>query len=139
MDFSSVNSNMMNQAVFALNHRDPVTAGVDWAAMSEDDAAIMRAAKDFEGYFLQMMFRAMRDTVNTEDGILPQSETQRIFQDMLDEQTAIAAANGGGLGLAQQIFNQMTSSRNVVQEALVVDGSYSQYGGEYGKAAEVTE
>ena len=140
MDFSSVNNNLMHQATFAANHRNPVAGGVDWAALSKDDAALMHAAQEFEGYFLQMMFRAMRDTVHSEDGILPQSQTQRIFQDMLDEQTAIAAANGGGMGLAQQIFNQMTSHRNVMQNALMSeDAYYGNHGGVYGKVEEMTE
>jgi flagellar protein FlgJ len=136
MDISSANNNLINQAVFAMNHRNPVAGGVDWAALSEDDAALMHAAQEFEGYFLQMMFRAMRDTVHSDDGILPRSETQRIFQDMLDEQTAIAAARGGGMGLAQQIFNQMTAGRNVMQDALMSDDAYY---GEYGRATEMPE
>ena len=140
MDFSSVNNNLMHQATFAINHRSPVAGGTNWAALSADDAALMHAAQEFEGYFLQMMFRAMRATVHSDDGILPQSETQRIFQDMLDEQFAIAAAQGGGMGLAQQIFNQMTANGNVVQSALLSDlGYYGNYGGEYGRAAEMPE
>jgi len=134
MDFSSVNSNMMNQAAFAVSHRDPVTVGVDWNALSNDDVALMKAAQEFEGYFLQMMFRAMRDTVDTDNGLLPQSEATRIWQDMLDEHTAIAAAQGGGIGLAQQIFDQMTAGRNVMQAALVGEAGY--YGG---AAAEMLE
>ena len=136
MELSSVSGNLINQATFALNHRDPVVSGMNLAALSEDDAALMYAAQKFEGYFLQMMFRAMRDTVNTDNGILPQSEAQRIFQDMLDEQTAISAAQGGGMGLAQQIFNQMTAGRNVIQSALVSDAAYY---GNYGRTAEMPE
>jgi len=140
MDISSVNSNLINQAVFAMNQRNPIANGMDLSALSQDDAALMHAAQEFEGYFLQMMFRAMRDTVHSDDGILPQSETQRIFQDMLDEQFAISASRGGGMGLAQQIFNQMTSGRNVMQDALQSDaGYYGNYGGEYGGAAEMPE
>jgi len=140
MDFSSVNSNLMNQATFAVNHRGPITRGVDWSALSEDDVALMHAAQEFEAYFLQMMFRAMRDTVDTDNGLLPQSEATRIWQDMLDEQTAISAAQGGGVGLAQQIFNQMTAGRNVMQSALVSEAAYyGNYGGEYGRAAESLE
>jgi len=140
MDFSNVNNNLMNQAVFNMNQRNHVSGGPDWQALSHDDAALMHAAQEFEGYFLQMMFRAMRDTVHSEDGILPQSETQRIFQDMVDEQTAIAASRGGGVGLAQQIFNQMTSGRNTMQDALMSeDAYYGNYGGEYGGATEISE
>ena len=124
MDISSVgSSNMLNQAIFNMNNRNPV-ANINLAELSDDDAALLMAAKEFEAYFLQMMFRAMRDTIDSDRGILPQSETQRIFQDMLDEHTTRAAAMGGGVGLAQQIFRQMTAGRNHIQEALVYEGAY---------------
>ena len=124
MNISSIGSaNMLDHAVFSMNNRNPVTA-IDLNTLSDDDAALLMASKEFEAYFLQMMFRAMRDTVDSDGGILPQSETQRIFQDMLDEHTARNAAMSGGMGLAQQIFRQMTAGRNDIQHALMYDGVY---------------
>lgn len=124
MDISAINSaNAMSQAIFHMNNRRPAP-GIDWENISEDDAAILHAAKEFEAYFLHMMFRAMRATVDTSRGILPQSQSEEIFRDMLDEQVARTAAEGGGIGLAQQIFRQMTAGRNVVQEALIYNGVY---------------
>jgi len=124
MDISSIGSgNILAQASLHMNSRSNIT-NFDINALSGDDAALMEAAKKFEGYFIQMMFRAMRDTVNSDNGILPISESQKIFRDMLDEQMSISAAQNGGLGLARQIFNQMTSGRNQIQEALIYNGIY---------------
>lgn len=98
---------------------------MDWERIRGDDAALMAAAKEFEVYFIQTMFRAMRETVNTENSLFPRSQTEEIFQDMLDEQTARAAVTGGnGVGLAQQIFNQMSAGSAVIQQDLIGNGYY---------------
>jgi len=124
MDISGIGSaNMMSQASFHINNRNPVER-IDWNNLSGDDAALLAAAEEFEAFFIQMMFRAMRSTVDTTRGILPQSQTEEIFRDMLDEQTARSAAQNGGIGLAQQMFRQMTASRNHMQEALTNNGYY---------------
>ena len=124
MDITGIGSaNMMSQAAFHVNNRS-TPQYVDWNSLRGDDAALLAAAKEFEAYFIHMMFRAMRTTVDSSQGILPRSQTEEIFRDMLDEQTARAAVEGGGVGLAQQIFRQMTAGRNLVQEALTTAGYY---------------
>jgi len=122
MEISS-SANLMSQAIFNMNNRSNVT-NININNLSEDDAALMEAAKEFEAYFLNMMLKAMRDTIDTDNGFLPQSESQRIFQDMLDEHTTRAASQSGGMGLAQQIFRQMTASRSNIQESLIYNGAY---------------
>ena len=123
MEISSVNSNLLNQAIFSMNSQR-IPQGIDITQLSKDDAALLEAAQEFEAYFLFMMMRAMRDTVNSENGILPQSNSEQIFQEMMDEETTRIAAQGGGVGFAQQIFKQLTAHRNPIQQALVYDGSY---------------
>ena len=123
MDFASVNNNIMDQARFMAGNR-PVDR-IDLSLLSSDDAALLNAAKEFETYFIQMMFRSMRNTVDTERGVLPPNNMENIFRDMLDEQFARNAVESGvGLGLAQQIFRQMTSQRNPIQDSLVYEGTY---------------
>ena len=136
MQIPSSNNNFMSQAALNLSNHNSLSS--DLLRLSNDDAALMNAAKEFEGFFIQMMFRAMRDTVDSSGGLLPITESQRIFRDMLDEHISINAAQGGGFGLAQQIFDQVTSQRNVIQDALVQNGYYGAYGannanGAYGK------
>jgi len=88
------------------------------------------------------MFRAMRDTAKIENTLLPRSQTEEIFQDMLDEQTARAAVQAGrGVGLAQQIFKQMSFENNLIREAINAQESLDdmQYDGSYGIAMDELE
>jgi len=138
MDFSAIGASnpFMQQAVMHTQNRSNII-DFNWSALEGDDAELMAAARDFEAYFIQMMFRAMRDTVDTSNSLIPRSQTEEIFQDMLDEKTAHAAANGNGMGLAQQIFRQLSSQRTHVQELLVYQGKESYhpyYDGKYGVA-----
>jgi len=139
MDFSAINANnpFLQQAAMQTQNRSNIV-DFNWNALEGDDAALMAAAKEFETYFVQMMFRAMRDTVDSSNSLIPRSHTEEIFQDMLDEKSARAAVEGGaGVGLAQQIFRQMTAGRNPVQEALLDENKASYhpyYDGSYGNA-----
>ncbi|MCL2216556.1 MAG: rod-binding protein [Defluviitaleaceae bacterium] len=73
-----------------------------------DRAQIRQAAEMFEAYFLQMMFREMRRTNFNENGIIPRSNAEQIFTDMMDETISDQAAAQGGFGLADMIYKQMT-------------------------------
>ncbi|MDR2167494.1 MAG: rod-binding protein [Clostridiales bacterium] len=125
MDFSAISANnqFLQTAAMHAHNRNNIT-DFNWGALEGDDAALMAAAKEFEVYFIQMMFRAMRDTVDDQNSLIPRSQTEEIFRDMVDEQTARAAVEGGqGIGLAQQIFRQMTAGHNPVQAALMPYGA----------------
>jgi len=73
-----------------------------------DRAQIRQAAEMFEAYFLQMMFREMRRTNFNENGIIPRSNAENIFTEMMDEAVADQAAATGGFGLADMLYAQMT-------------------------------
>jgi flagellar protein FlgJ len=79
------------------------------SGMSETEKIALREATEaFESYFLQMMMREMRRTLNDEQRIIPKSNAERIFTDMLDQENAIQMARAGGVGLADAMFQQMT-------------------------------
>ena len=71
-------------------------------------ASIMKGAREFEAYFIHLMFREMRRTTFNEQGILPKSNAEKMFTDMLDEEVSKSVANGRGIGLADMIYRQMT-------------------------------
>jgi len=81
---------------------------LDKAAASGDNEKIMEAAKTFESYFINMLFKQMRSTINYSDGLFERSNAEVLFQEMLDEQYAEIATESGGIGLADAIFEQMT-------------------------------
>jgi flagellar protein FlgJ len=66
---------------------------------------IKAAAKQFEGLFLQMVLKSMRDTV-PKDGMLD-SESTRFYEGLGDQQLAAVLAQRGGLGLAASLERQM--------------------------------
>ena len=69
----------------------------------------MDACKTFEGYFLQMMYKSMRNTVDTSGSFMKQSNAEKIFQDMLDEENSKkAAGSGNGIGLAEMLYKQLS-------------------------------
>lgn len=72
---------------------------------SDDPAALKAAAKQFEGMFLQMVLKSMRDTV-PQDGMFD-SEQTRMYQSMLDQQLALDMSNKGTIGLAAMIERQL--------------------------------
>ena len=88
---------IFESAVDARNNPDGVDRG-----------QIRRAAEMFESYFIQMMFREMRRTNFNENGIIPRSNAETIFTEMLDETMADVAAERGGFGLADMLYRQMT-------------------------------
>ena len=66
-----------------------------------DDEAITKTAKQFEAMFLQMMLKSMREAV-PKGGLFDSGETET-FEQMLDQQFALAMAERGSTGLSQMV------------------------------------
>jgi flagellar protein FlgJ len=79
-------------------------------------AQIKEACEAFESYFLQILFREMRKTSFDENGFIPKSNAERIFTDMMDEETAKQSAKSGGIGLAKMMYEQMTRQYRAAME-----------------------
>jgi flagellar protein FlgJ len=75
----------------------------------DDDARLRKTASQMEGLFIQKMFAAMRQTVDSEDGVLPQSSAEDNFTQLLDEKFAeqAPAQFAGPHSLAQALYNQL--------------------------------
>lgn len=74
--------------------------------MKQDpQAGLKEAAKQFEGMFLQMMLKAMRDAT-PQDGLF-HSDATRFYTSVLDQQMATQLGSSGQLGFARQIENQL--------------------------------
>jgi len=94
--------------VEAMRRRLDATEGLHTEMCPEEKAAIREAAETFESYFIQIMLREMRKTIPDEGGLIPRSQAERIFTEMLDEQKSIEMARAGGIGLADVIVKQLT-------------------------------
>jgi len=83
-------------------------AELESALSSDDSSRLKEAARSFEAHFINMMFKQMRATINhSEGGLFERSSTEKLFQELLDEQFSEIAADAGSFGLARQIYEQI--------------------------------
>ncbi len=82
------------------------------ASTKGDDKEIKKACQDFESYFLQMMYKAMRKTVDTSNSFVPKSQAEDMFQDMLDEESCKSASKTNAFGLSNSLYKQMMKERD---------------------------
>jgi len=112
MDISSLNNLSYDRAEFQRqeNIAEAMRTGLNSA---DSDAEIMEACKSFEAYFIQTLYRQMRQTTDNflgsshNNSLFKKSSAEKLFTDMFDEQAAIIAANNGGMGLAAFMYRQM--------------------------------
>lgn len=79
------------------------------AAVSGDENALEEAAKQFEGIFVRMMLKSMRDAQDVladEDNPF-NSEQVKFYRDMHDQQLATDISASGTMGLADLIVKQL--------------------------------
>ena len=76
------------------------------AVTSHDASANQKVAKQFEGMFLSMMLKGMRDTL-PQDGPMS-SDATRMATSMSDDQMAQNLSKGKGIGLADALVKQLS-------------------------------
>lgn len=94
----------------------PPTSAVDLAdlralrgqAAADAPEALEAVARQFEALFINMMLDSMRSATVTSD--LSDSGEMELYQQMFDRQVASGLAQGGGLGLARMIVEQLSRS-----------------------------
>ena len=77
-----------------------------------DDDAIKKTADQFEAMFLQMMMKSMRSTIQ-KGGLLDSAGTET-FEQMLDQQFAMAMAGRRSTGLSQMVEEFIRRSQGAV-------------------------
>ena len=86
-----------------------LSALTDLKTQSREDptAALKEVSKQFESLFVNMMMKAMRDTL-PKDGLMGGPDVQT-YQEMFDQQLALDLSNKGALGLASVIERQLSN------------------------------
>jgi flagellar protein FlgJ len=83
-------------------------------AANNPNAALEEVAAQFESIFLQQMLKSMRDATFKSE--LFDSSQMDTYQGMADQQLALKLAEGGGIGLARMMVEQMQSKGYVADE-----------------------
>jgi len=103
--------NILAQQTASLHKTEGQTADFESALLraveNNDNSALREAAVDMEAMFINQMFQAMRRTVPEAEGIFQRNQAEKIFQEMLDQETSISLAQAGGIGIADAIYEQI--------------------------------
>lgn len=120
MDISALSNAGITQTKMELQRQESMAESfqdtLNKAAAGEDDAKLREACREFESYFINVMFREMRKTVDTSSSFIPVGYAENVFQEMLDEETSKNAAKSGGIGLADMMYRQMNRATAVKAE-----------------------
>lgn len=65
-----------------------------------------KVSQDFEGLFIGMMMKSMRETVG-KDKLTGGGHGEEVYRSMLDQEYVAASAKRGGFGLAKQIEKEI--------------------------------
>ena len=87
---------------------------LDTAIENGKDEDLKEACVEFESYFLNMMFKSMRNTTVFDDGVLGKSNAEKIFQEMLDTELTKKMASQGGIGLADMMYKQLNRQNSAL-------------------------
>ena len=93
-------------------------------AQQDEQGALRKTAEHFEGLFIQMMMKSMRDANSEMKSDLVQSDAGDQFESMFDKELSVQMAKRNSMGFADMLVNQL--SKNGPQKdasALTLDGS----------------
>lgn len=108
IDASSYYSDYYTQASNAS--ADALESALGKVGEQTSEAELMEACKEFETYFIEQMYKGMEKTIMKaeDDENSTASQYLEYFSDMQTQEYAKATAEqGNGIGLAQQLFEQM--------------------------------
>ncbi|MFK5913939.1 MAG: flagellar assembly peptidoglycan hydrolase FlgJ [Woeseiaceae bacterium] len=78
-------------------------------ARTDPDASLEQVAKQFEGIFIQMMLKSMRDASMGDE--IFDSDQSDLYRDMYDKQIALNMAEGKGIGIADSLIRQLRQGK----------------------------
>jgi len=78
-------------------------------ARVDPDASLQQVAKQFEGIFVQMMLKSMRDASMGDPNF--DSDQSKLYRDMFDKQIALDMSNSKGIGIAESLVRQLSRNK----------------------------
>lgn len=81
-------------------------------AQRKDDQALRETAQQFEGLFIQMMLKSMRDANNVMKSDLVQSDAMETFEGMYDKEMSVQMSKRNTLGLADSLVRQVSQMQS---------------------------
>ena len=107
MRTSRVLDKIKEQRNFTEILREKIKTGKEPDSEAKNDKKLLDVCYEMESLFIGNMLKSMRKTV-MESGFFGKSIAKDIFRDMLYDEYAKSMARTGQLGLAKQIYNQLS-------------------------------
>ena len=85
---------------------------LEQAQKNQDEKKMMDACRQFESVFVNMLLKNMRSSI-PEGGFIERSYPREMFEGMFDEKMAEEIAKGQGMGLAKQMYGQLSRSMKI--------------------------
>ncbi|AOT70057.1 rod-binding protein [Geosporobacter ferrireducens] len=85
---------------------------LEQAQKNQDEKKLMDACRQFESVFVNMLLKNMRNAI-PEGGFIERSYPREIFEGMFDEKIADEIAKGQGIGLAKQMYGQLSKTMKI--------------------------
>ncbi len=82
------------------------------ARESKDEKKLLDSCRQFEALFLQTIMKTSRPNISN-DTFIQKSHGREIFEGMYDEKLSEEMTKGQGIGLAQQLYKQLSKQINV--------------------------
>lgn len=79
------------------------------SAKEGSDRQLQKACKEFEAFFVQAIFKSMRQTI-PEGGMIERSNGQKWFEEFMDAEVSQSLARKSDLGIAQALYKEMAGT-----------------------------
>ncbi len=91
--------------------------------LTEDQKKLRKAAADLEGLFVSQLFRAMRETVPKNEGVVSGGSGEEIFTGLMDEHIAAETPRQWGGGISEALYRQLSRGLPAASETGVPTSS----------------
>jgi flagellar protein FlgJ len=93
-------------------------------AQQDEQGALRKTAEHFEGLFIQMMMKSMRDANKEMKSDLVQSDAADQFESMFDKELSVQMAKRNSMGFADMLVTQLSKNGPAKDAgAMTLDGS----------------
>ncbi len=94
---------------------------LDSAIKEKDDEKLKESCKQFEGYFVQTMYKEMQKTVDDKNSLFPKSQATTTFTDFLVEEYSKNISTGRGIGIADMMYKTMKAQQDALEDPINSD------------------
>ncbi len=94
------------------------SSSLDEAMKAKDDEKLKSSCKEFEGYFVQTLYKEMQKTVDDKNSLFKKSQATNTFTDFLVEEYSKNIADGGGIGIAKMMYESMKAQQTAAEDPI---------------------